>query len=117
MAHCIGQLALAFGVTTINDQTRFPTTPSRGGMSGTVEPAQEPVDCPMGCQGTTQCFCGQGELSDDPLWIETDDIPIERARFPRDISKWRRGSGHISPVHTGPTTTAALSIDDAGDKQ
>jgi hypothetical protein len=30
------------------------------------------VDCPVGCRGTTACLCGQGELSDDPVWIEND---------------------------------------------
>jgi len=28
--------------------------------------------CPVGCRGTTECLCGQGEFSDDPLWIEND---------------------------------------------
>ena len=30
------------------------------------------VECPVGCRGTTECLCGQGELSDDPVWIEND---------------------------------------------
>ena len=33
---------------------------------------QPTVDCPVGCRGTTSCLCGQGELSDDPVWIEND---------------------------------------------
>jgi hypothetical protein len=32
----------------------------------------EPVGCLWGCWGTTECLCGQGELSDDPVWIEND---------------------------------------------
>jgi hypothetical protein len=32
----------------------------------------ETVGCPVGCRGTVGCLCGQGELSDDPVWIEND---------------------------------------------
>lgn len=39
---------------------------------GLVEMSPEPVPCPVPCLGTTGCLCGQGELSDDPLWIEND---------------------------------------------
>lgn len=35
-----------------------------------------PVECAVGCQGTMACFCGQGELSDDPLWVERDGDPL-----------------------------------------
>lgn len=44
----------------------------------TVSPEERPVGatldraCPVGCRGTTECLCGQGELSDDPLWIENE---------------------------------------------
>jgi hypothetical protein len=31
-----------------------------------------PVECLWGCRGTPTCLCGQGELSDDPVWIEND---------------------------------------------
>jgi len=36
------------------------------------EPLTRPVDCPVGCRGTTHCLCGQGEFSDYRVWIERD---------------------------------------------
>ena len=36
------------------------------------EGVTSPVECPVGCRGTAGCLCGQGELSDHPLWIEND---------------------------------------------
>lgn len=39
------------------------------GAAGAPPP---PVECLWACQGTTRCLCGQGELSDDPLWIENE---------------------------------------------
>jgi len=32
--------------------------------------ADHAVDCLWGCRGTPACLCGQGELSDDPVWVE-----------------------------------------------
>jgi hypothetical protein len=30
------------------------------------------VGCAVGCRGTVACLCGQGEMTDHPLWIEND---------------------------------------------
>ncbi len=42
------------------------------GAEGPSAPSSGPVECLWGCRGTPECLCGQGELSDDPLWIEND---------------------------------------------
>lgn len=50
----------------------FPTD-ARPRAEADVSRVQGPstlVDCPVGCLGTTDCLCGQGELSDNPLWTE-----------------------------------------------
>lgn len=39
---------------------------------GAPEAASGAVDCQWGCRGTIHCLCGQGELSDNPLWMEAD---------------------------------------------
>lgn len=40
--------------------------------AGAPEAASGPGGCLWGCRGTTDCLCGQGELSDNPLWMEAD---------------------------------------------
>lgn len=51
--------------------TQADEVPARRARTSGIE-VGHPVDCPVGCRGTMLCLCGQGELSDNPLWIEND---------------------------------------------
>lgn len=55
----------------------FPTDASSSAEADVnrVETSPVAVECPVGCRGTTNCLCGQQELSDNPLWIEENIFP------------------------------------------
>lgn len=66
-----GQLTLSGLGWELQARPRAPLT-ARSASEEPCSALSGPVECPVGCRGTTSCLCGQGELSDDPVWIEND---------------------------------------------
>lgn len=66
-----GQLCLPL-VTLSDDESVSPVVCAPDTMEERPDGPLMPVSCPVGCRGTTGCLCGQGELSDNPVWIERD---------------------------------------------
>lgn len=66
------QLVLDVGDVPLTPLAPRVPSPIPQGGEGAPEVASGAVDCLWGCRGTPRCLCGQGELSDSPLWMEAD---------------------------------------------